>query len=315
MTSKELQDLIDSLDFGPIEQHVRALGVEPALPERAVIACTILYPEAGAALRAVLERAANGEPLSEEDERQLFRGLHIMGGARDAAALPLLLRLLRRPRGESRLLRGDIVTETLPRIVIGLFDGDTDALFETIADVDVDEFIRDALLGAAAFLVHEGRIERGKMRDMLTQFYERRAAPDDDYAWIGWLEAIAILGFRDLAPLAERAWNEERIPAGITEWRYFEQDLEAAEQAADAIRFEKRRLGYITDTLETLRGWEHNDAADSPRDVFSSLAAPVTTPVVNPWRHVGRNDPCPCGSGKKAKKCCLAAPDRGSLPA
>jgi uncharacterized protein YecA (UPF0149 family) len=28
-------------------------------------------------------------------------------------------------------------------------------------------------------------------------------------------------------------------------------------------------------------------------------------PVVNPWRDVGRNDPCPCGSGKKAKKCCL----------
>ena len=29
-------------------------------------------------------------------------------------------------------------------------------------------------------------------------------------------------------------------------------------------------------------------------------------PVRNPWRHVGRNDPCPCESGKKAKKCCLA---------
>ncbi len=25
----------------------------------------------------------------------------------------------------------------------------------------------------------------------------------------------------------------------------------------------------------------------------------------NPHRHVGRNDPCPCGSGKKFKKCCL----------
>ncbi len=22
-------------------------------------------------------------------------------------------------------------------------------------------------------------------------------------------------------------------------------------------------------------------------------------------KHVGRNDPCPCGSGKKHKKCCL----------
>jgi hypothetical protein len=29
-------------------------------------------------------------------------------------------------------------------------------------------------------------------------------------------------------------------------------------------------------------------------------------PVVNPFRHVGRNDPCPCGSGLKAKKCCLS---------
>jgi preprotein translocase subunit SecA len=29
---------------------------------------------------------------------------------------------------------------------------------------------------------------------------------------------------------------------------------------------------------------------------------------LQPWpprRHVGRNDPCPCGSGKKYKRCCL----------
>jgi len=25
----------------------------------------------------------------------------------------------------------------------------------------------------------------------------------------------------------------------------------------------------------------------------------------NSYRNVGRNDPCPCGSGKKFKKCCL----------
>jgi hypothetical protein len=29
-------------------------------------------------------------------------------------------------------------------------------------------------------------------------------------------------------------------------------------------------------------------------------------PAVNPHRAVGRNDPCPCGSGRKFKKCCLA---------
>jgi uncharacterized protein YecA (UPF0149 family) len=29
--------------------------------------------------------------------------------------------------------------------------------------------------------------------------------------------------------------------------------------------------------------------------------------------NVGRNDPCPCGSGKKYKKCCLLAADGGEF--
>ena len=28
-------------------------------------------------------------------------------------------------------------------------------------------------------------------------------------------------------------------------------------------------------------------------------------PVIRIGEKVGRNDPCPCGSGKKYKKCCL----------
>ena len=28
-------------------------------------------------------------------------------------------------------------------------------------------------------------------------------------------------------------------------------------------------------------------------------------PAFNPYRDVSRNDPCPCGSGKKFKQCCL----------
>jgi uncharacterized protein len=33
--------------------------------------------------------------------------------------------------------------------------------------------------------------------------------------------------------------------------------------------------------------------------------APVTQPVRRSMPRVGRNDPCPCGSGRKYKKCCL----------
>jgi len=34
------------------------------------------------------------------------------------------------------------------------------------------------------------------------------------------------------------------------------------------------------------------------------VAEPVSQPIRNTGREIGRNDPCPCGSGKKYKKCC-----------
>ena len=38
---------------------------------------------------------------------------------------------------------------------------------------------------------------------------------------------------------------------------------------------------------------------------FFEQRTPVTQTVVRDQPKVGRNDPCPCGSGKKFKKCCL----------
>ena len=37
----------------------------------------------------------------------------------------------------------------------------------------------------------------------------------------------------------------------------------------------------------------------------STLHSPSSDTITNPFKHIGRNDPCPCGSGKKYKKCCL----------
>jgi len=42
---------------------------------------------------------------------------------------------------------------------------------------------------------------------------------------------------------------------------------------------------------------------------MTPLSAPVEP--TSPDRKVGRNDPCPCGSGKKYKKCC-GRPDRSA---
>lgn len=68
------------------------------------------------------------------------------------------------------------------------------------------------------------------------------------------------------------------------------------------------------------REWEVSDMDDSPDkeneqamgDFISQLSPKeldhlvngVQEPVVNPYKGIGRNDPCPCKSGLKFKKCC-----------
>ncbi len=39
-------------------------------------------------------------------------------------------------------------------------------------------------------------------------------------------------------------------------------------------------------------------------EVLNVITAQDETQVVEKPRKVGRNEPCPCGSGKKYKKCC-----------
>jgi uncharacterized protein YecA (UPF0149 family) len=115
-------------------------------------------------------------------------------------------------------------------------------------------------------------------------------------------------------------------PLELWELKYFEEDLAAAEQAPrDIERFKEATLGYIDDDVVALQRFandsdefdgdkygddsfnidEHDDSG--PPVVLRRTPVPDNVPAVNPWRGVGRNDPCPCGSGKKAKRCCLAA--------
>ncbi|MDA1018016.1 MAG: SEC-C metal-binding domain-containing protein [Planctomycetota bacterium] len=58
--------------------------------------------------------------------------------------------------------------------------------------------------------------------------------------------------------------------------------------------------------------WDDDDAASDHEDDLKHAAAGVVPPLpgspnrlANRSAKVGRNDPCPCGSGKKYKKCCM----------
>ena len=72
------------------------------------------------------------------------------------------------------------------------------------------------------------------------------------------------------------------------------QSQEEATAAADAIEQRAENVGNVTYTHPNEDGSVSQDAAP---------IAGGTAAVPAEWGHVGRNDPCPCGSGKKFKSC------------
>jgi uncharacterized protein YecA (UPF0149 family) len=146
--------------------------------------------------------------------------------------------------------------------------------------------------------------------------------------WNGWETAIELLGWQAFVPLVQAAYDDGRLDTGMSEMRLFLQGVAEAANAApdDDKRFKHESYCYIKDVLAIIEFpapllGGSRDVAFSDGAVLDGLvnsdstgnadrlgwAAGAYEPRRNPLRHVGRNDPCPCGSGKKYKKCCLAA--------
>lgn len=63
----------------------------------------------------------------------------------------------------------------------------------------------------------------------------------------------------------------------------------------------------LTDAYNHARTWENKGFRQVDlKDSQQSESAPMIVPMINPVKStkVGRNEPCPCESGKKYKKCC-----------
>jgi preprotein translocase subunit SecA len=67
-------------------------------------------------------------------------------------------------------------------------------------------------------------------------------------------------------------------------------------QATDAIQDDLEKLGDVQ--------YQHADASTSSLEAEDSdVSEQKMKPIVNAIPKVGRNEPCPCGSGKKFKQC------------
>ncbi|HEY8578617.1 MAG TPA: SEC-C metal-binding domain-containing protein, partial [Beijerinckiaceae bacterium] len=133
--------------------------------------------------------------------------------------------------------------------------------------------------------------------------------------WAELAYAAASLGLLKLWPLARAACREGLIPARIVRMRDLEDEFR--DVAADFARESAAMVasgGPLDTVFADMERWAREAPAEDGAETDEAGAdeageepADPGQPYVDPLRAVGRNDPCPCGSGKKHKKCCLAA--------
>ena len=123
-----------------------------------------------------------------------------------------------------------------------------------------------------------------------------------------------------MSGVVRRAFARGLIDPMVTTYDLFREDL--GRTLADPERmagFRHDKIAPLEDATGELAGWyAFSDAAkqDRARRIAREVAgieprAPQL-PAVNPFKGVGRNDPCPCGSGRKFKKCCLPRASSGA---
>ncbi len=254
---------------------------------------------------------------SSEDEDQWwsfhFHALWVLVELKAVEASPTLLKLLKQDDDFSSYWWGDYSTEDLWEIYYHLASDKLEELKEIL--LAPGYWVHRILLSRVAEQIFLYQPERQQeilnwyhsVLDAFLEMEDEDEALDADLisSMIGGLVGIQA---DELLPkiraLYERgfiydgfAGNLETIEADIKNPKYRDRKRDLKESIHDRYQDAMKWHGY------QMKYNEDYQKQHSPKQSSGSL--PTPEPAVRKSEKIGRNEPCPCGSGKKYKKCCL----------
>jgi hypothetical protein len=213
---------------------------------------------------------------------------------------------------------GATIGETFRGILIRTFDGDVGALKALIESEEADELARSEAFDVLAYLTAVGKIDGGATEAYLRHLVDALRPQEESIVWDAWAAAVALLGLESFVPTVRDLMARGLIPAWCMTAKDFDTLLRRTlDDPARMAGFASEHIHPFDDAIVELSSWhsfteearEERERAEEWRAAHPTMASQLHAPAepyVNPHRGVGRNDPCPCGSGKKYKKCCLA---------
>lgn len=255
-----------------------------------------------------IARMADDPALADDPEYVLhLYAMHLLAAWRETAAYLPMVRLGHHSEEQMEVMLGDTVTESYARCLASVCDGDLAPLRALAEDRAAGHWSRNAALDAWKVRVLEGDADRNELVDYLIQLGDAEAArlrhPDTEPEIFELLDSIASvasdIGAVELLERIRSWYADQLLDPSIADLPWFEHHLP---RSLDECRNEMRRYrnGYIESAKKEISWWAgFSEPVEKPR------AAPAILPVRTSPK-IGRNEPCPCGSGKKYKKCCGA---------
>ena len=309
-----------------VDEAMRRFAVRGEFPREALQWALDNWDAASPRLIAKLRAYAGGASQADANLDVLFFVIHLCGEKCDSRAYVPLCDLIASDETIDVWL-GETTTGTLAGILINVCDGDVEPLKRAIEAPEADEFARAAAMEALAYLVRaKGVLGDEEMSAYLSRLAKEMQPRAENRVWQAWAFAVAQLGYEPLRGEVARVFSKRWIDPTEASLDEFYEDLQLARNdPLGMAAISAAGIEPYGSCIELLKRWcygeddewegaEHDvqlagDDLDIDADAPLAEDLPVQdgTPYLNPFRDVGRNDPCPCGSGKKYKKCCLAA--------
>lgn len=248
-----------------LEQIRSELETAEELPGEALAEAVAQAPALAPEILALLDKAADGVYLLPRQQNLLFCGLFALAAAHWTEACRPFLAMLRQPERRVEAFFGDGLTEFCTQLLLSFYDEDPEPLFAALEDRATASGVRWALFQVLARLCWEGRIPRDRVVALLDRFDREEWAPPDDDVWMGWEEAIALLGLKEFEPRVKRGWDTGRFSFNKEDHEEWLSQLNrAAADPRDPAPFTGSKVVPVTDPVASLAwlAWREPDSED-----------------------------------------------------
>jgi len=200
-------------------------------------------------------------------------------------------------------LFGDAICGHGGRILASVWDGNLNPIKELIEDSEVDEYVRGEGIRALTILALNDLVERKEIIEYYRWLLREGLADRHPNVMASVINHSCDLYPEELLEDIEAAYEQGLVDIGMIGMEDVDRTLMLDRETILDSSKENTHLSMIDDTIDELGGWwcfkDHRQVNKETSKVKFH-----NTQTILKEEKIGRNEPCPCGSGKKYKKCC-----------